>query len=112
MGGLVTYLLSMAVDSDGHDVAVFEVERGEVPDDLALASSDPSGAAARARVTLEQALDQLKPSLRKIVHLLKEISPDETELEFGLKIGGETGIVVAKGTAKVNFSVRMTWKAE
>jgi len=108
----VTYLLSMAVDADSQDLAVFEVEPTEVPDDLVLASPDPGKVAARARVTLEQALDQLKPSLQKIVHLFRELSPDETELEFGLKMGGETGIVLAKGTAEVNFTVRMTWKPE
>ena len=43
--------------------------------------------------------------------MLKEVAPAEAEVEFGLKIGGETGVIVAKGTAEVNFVVRMTWKA-
>jgi Trypsin-co-occurring domain 1 len=42
-------------------------------------------------VTLEGALAKLRPSLKKVVQLLKELSPDETVVEFGLKIGGETG---------------------
>jgi hypothetical protein len=65
----------------------------------------------RAKVTLEEALRKLKPSLDKVVHLLREMSPDETTVEFGLKIGGETGVIVAKGTAEVNFSIRMSWKS-
>ena len=32
-------------------------------------------------------------------------------MEFGLKIGGETGVIVAKGTAEVNFTIRMSWKS-
>jgi len=108
----VAYLLGMAVEPGSDEVVVFEVDRGEVGDELVLASRDPGVVADRARVTLQEALSKLKPSLGKIVHLLKELSPDETVVEFGLKIGGETGVIVAKGTAEVNFTVRMSWKSE
>jgi hypothetical protein len=37
-------------------------------------------------------------------------SPDECGVEFGLKLGGETGVIVAKGTAEVNFVITLTWK--
>jgi hypothetical protein len=37
-------------------------------------------------------------------------SPDECGVEFGLKLGGETGVIVAKGTAEVNFLVKLTWR--
>ena len=63
-------------------------------------------------MTLEEALTKLKPSLMKVVHTLKEMSPGETVVEFGLKMGGETGVIIAKGTAEVNFTVRMSWKPE
>jgi hypothetical protein len=103
----VTYLLGV-VDGDG--LLVFEADRGEIADDLVLASTDEPGKVAdRARITLEEALGKLKPSLSKIIHTLKEISPDNATVEFGLKIGGETGIVIAKGSAEVNFVVRMSW---
>jgi len=106
----MAYLLGLPVEADSDDILIFEVDRSEVADDLVLASPEPGKIAARAQVTLEEALGKLKPSLQKIVHLLKELSPDETELEFGLKMGGETGVIVAKGTAEVNFTVRMSWK--
>lgn len=106
------YLLSVPLAAGSEEILVFEVDRGEISEDLVLASPEPNKVADRARVTLEDALGKLKPSLNKIVHLLKELSPDETVVEFGLKIGGETGIIVAKGTAEVNFSVRMSWKSE
>ena len=80
-------------------------------DDLVLAAPEAGQLAARAQITLEEALRKLKPSLQKIVHLLKELAPEETVIEFGLKIGGETGVIIAKGTAEVNFTVRMSWKA-
>ena len=46
-----------------------------------------------------------------MMHVLKELTPDEAEVEFGLKMGGETGVIIAKGTAEVNFVIRMSWKS-
>ena len=108
----MAYLLGLPVEAGSKDVLVFEVDRNEVSGDLVLASPEPGKIADRARVTLEEALDKLKPSLQKVVHMLKELSPDETVVEFGLKMGGETGVIIAKGTAEVNFTVRMSWKQE
>lgn len=107
----MAYLLGLPVGSDGDDVLVFGVDRSDVLDDLVLASPDLGGVADRARVTLEEALAKVKPSLHEIVHLLQELAPEHTEVEFGLKIGGETGVIVAKGTAEVNFTIRMSWKS-
>ena len=107
----MTYLLGLPVSADSHEILVVEVDRDEVPEGLVLASAAPGKVTDRARVSLEEALEKLKPALGKIVHMLKEISPDETGLEFGLKVGGETGVIIAKGTAEVNFTVRISWKA-
>jgi hypothetical protein len=112
VGGIVAYLLGLPVAASGDDMLVFEVDRSEVPDDLVLAAPEPGNVVVRAQVTLEEALAKLKPSLHRVVHLLKEMSPDETVVEFGLKVGGETGIIIAKGTAEANFTVRMSWKPE
>ena len=109
---MVTYLLGMPLERGSDEVLVFEVDRSEISGDLVLASTDPEKLADRTRLTLQEALENLKPSLQKIVHLLRELSPDETVVEFGLKIGGEMGVLIAKGTAEVNFSVRMSWKQE
>src|SRR5215467_4104025 len=97
------YLLGLP---DGEDMLVFEVDRTEVSDDLVLASAGSGMVADRARTTLDDALGKLKPSLQKVVHALGAMSPDEASVEFGLKIGGETGLIMARGTAEVNFIVR------
>jgi NTP-dependent ternary system trypsin peptidase co-occuring protein len=105
-------LVALSVDADSTDFLVVEVDDTEPSGGLVLAAvPDPSEGIARARVTLEEALTRLKPSLQKIALTLKELAPEEAEVEFGLKIGGETGMIIAKGTAEVNFIVRMTWKA-
>lgn len=106
----MSYLLGVPVGDGADDVVVFEVDRSEVPEDLVLASAEPGKVAARARTTLEEALAGVKPSLIKIVEMLRELAPEETAVEFGLKMGGETGMIIAKGTAEVNFKVTMSWK--
>ncbi len=42
---------------------------------------------------------------------MKNISrPDSVKLEFGLQVGGETGIVfITKGTAQANVKVTLEW---
>jgi Trypsin-co-occurring domain 1 len=110
-GGSVTYHLAVPLSADSDDVVVFQADRQEVPDSLVLASDDADKMADRARVTLEDALSKLKPSLRKVIDLLKDLSPDETSVDFGLSVGGEYGMVIAKGTAQVNFAIHMTWKS-
>jgi hypothetical protein len=106
----VAYLLGLPIEADSNEIVIFEVDPSDVSDDLVLASPESGKVAARAQVTLEEALGKLKPALQKVVHLLKELSPDESVVTFGLKMGGETGVIVAKGTAEVNFTVQMSWK--
>jgi Trypsin-co-occurring domain 1 len=95
--------------ADGESVVV-EVDRRELPGELVLATSKPHEVAARATETLEQTLDKVKPALRSLWQWAQSAGPDECCVEFGLKLGGEMGVIVAKGTAEANFVVRLTWK--
>lgn len=92
----MAYLLGLPVDAAGEELLVVEVDPSEISDDLVLASPDPGQVVARAEVTLEEALTRLQPSLRRMAQMLKELAPDEAEIEFGLKIGGETGVIVPR----------------
>ena len=66
-------LMSLPVEAGSDETLVVEVDHTEVSEDLVLAS-EPGKVAARAHVTLEEALARLKPSLGKVVNLLKERS--------------------------------------
>lgn len=103
-------MVEFTVDEDDDAVVTFEVDSAELPDDLVLASSDGSLVVGRARISLEKALDQLKPSLERIAAVVRTLSPTESSIEFGLKMGGETGIIVAKGSAEANFKLTLAWK--
>ncbi|MTE17604.1 hypothetical protein F0L17_00305 [Streptomyces sp. TRM43335] len=108
----MTQLVEFSVGEGTDTVVVFEVDAAEVPDDLVLAARDGSTVAGRARVSLEQALDQVRPALERVAVVAQSLSPTETTIEFGLKMGGETGVVVAKGTAEASFTLTLTWRKE
>lgn len=59
---------------------------------------------------MHEALRRVQSALAQVSDAVKELQPDEMEIEFGLKVGGESGVIIAKGTAEVNFAVRVLWK--
>ncbi|GAB7188674.1 hypothetical protein ATKI12_8505 [Kitasatospora sp. Ki12] len=101
-------LLAVELGDSVGSVAVFEVDSRPAGSDLELAAAG-SGVVARAKVTLDEALEQVRPALASVVRTVRSLSPDEVELEFGLKVGGDTSVIIAKGTAEVNFAVRLRW---
>lgn len=100
------YLLEVPVENGGS--LVVEVNENDVPSDLQLASK-PGEIAARASQTLEQALDQVKPAIGAVLDKIRTFAPDKVTVEFGLVLGAETGVIVAKGTAEVHFTVTLGW---
>ncbi|GLX50746.1 hypothetical protein Shyhy01_36960 [Streptomyces hygroscopicus subsp. hygroscopicus] len=101
-------LVTMALDEDGKDIAVFEVDGDLAGSDLELAAG--GDLVGRARASVSEALDQVRPVLARVVETTRDLGPQEVEIQFGLKMGGETGVIIAKGTAEVNFAVRMVWR--
>jgi hypothetical protein len=102
--------LTMVVGGTGVLVAeVDDADVGPAANDLGLASLPGGKIAARAAVSLEEALDQLEPALQALSERLRRAAPDAVSIEFGLKLGGETGVILAKGTAEVNFKVSLSW---
>jgi hypothetical protein len=102
------YLIEVPVEGGG--CLLVQVSDAELPGALELASARPGEVVARARKSLEQALDQIKPAVRAVFDGLVAMSPDEMSVEFGLTLGAETGLVVAKGTSEMHFAVTLGWK--
>lgn len=65
--------------------------------------------AKKATETLEAALGQVTPALKSVASKLRDLSPDDLSVEFGLTLTAETGIIVAKGSAEVHFTVTLAW---
>jgi hypothetical protein len=90
--------------------AVIEIEdtKGLVP------AAAPGGVIAKSKQSFDQALDTIGPIAGKLLNRLKEIpkTPDQINLEFGLKLGFQTGVVIASGNGEANFKVSLTWKKD
>jgi hypothetical protein len=60
--------------------------------------------------TFDEVLQGLKPIASAIQKSLVEINnPDEITVEFGVKIGGKTGIILASLETEVNFQISIKW---
>jgi hypothetical protein len=77
---------------------------------LGLASSVEEKA-KKAKETLESALAQVTPALKAVAGKLRDPSPDDLTVEFGLTLTAETGVIVAKGTTEVHFTVTLAWSS-
>jgi Trypsin-co-occurring domain 1 len=109
----VTVLLRVPVDDvEGGAVVLVESDRADIPGGLTLASPEPGQAAAKAARSLSASLEQLEPVLRTVKDKLVASAPEHFTVEFGVKLGGETGIILAKGTVEVNLKITMTWDRE
>ena len=103
-------LMEIPIDEvDGGTVVMVEADRSDIPGGLTLASSAPGQAAAIAARSLSASLEGLEPVIRTVRDKLAASAPEHFTVEFGVKLGGETGIILAKGTAEVNLKITMTW---
>ena len=61
--------------------------------------------------TLQKALEPIRPIAQGVLEKLRDLaeSPSQVSIEFGVKLSAEGGIVLARGTAEVNFTVRLGW---
>lgn len=109
----MTVLMQVPLDDakDGN-VLLVEADRGDIPGGLTLASADPGQAAAVAARSLSASLEQLGPVLQTLKDKLVASAPEHFTVEFGVKLGGETGFILAKGSAEVNLKITITWGQE
>ena len=106
--GSVAYLIEFPLDGGG--TVLVQASDEDLPGDLELAALRPGEVAARARETVQQAIDQVTPAIDAVVGRLRAMAPDEMAVEFGIVLGAEAGAVIAKGHADVHFTVTATWR--
>ncbi|MEU7906851.1 CU044_2847 family protein [Actinoplanes sp. NPDC049118] len=104
-------VLSIPIGDGSDDRISVEATLDEQDEGVQLAAA--TGRAARLTYSLNSALQQVIPTLDTILSRVREsrLSPDEIALEFGLKIGGEHGIILTKGTAEANIKLTVKWRS-
>jgi hypothetical protein len=108
----VEYVVEMPVEGGG--MLRLQGPADEIPAGLVPAAS-PLGAGplvARTEETVQAALEELTPAITATTGKLRAFAADEVTVEFGLVLGVEGGVVVAKGSAEVHFTVTLTWKRQ
>jgi hypothetical protein len=74
--------------------------------------ADESGV-TKAAARLEDSLVSIRGAATALMSTIDTMArrPDEVQLELGLSLGFEGGVVVAKGSAKAEAAVTLTWKS-
>ena len=67
------------------------------------------GGIIQAPQKLEDALKQAMPTLRSVVRSIQSLAPGDAEIEFGITLTAEAGVVVAKTAVEGHFTVTLSW---
>ncbi len=88
---------------------VAEIERAEPVGNRPIGRP---GIAEKAAMQFEEALNRLGPLLKGLIGQLRNQvdTPDQISVEFGFKLSGDLGIIIAKTQAEGNFKLSVTWK--
>jgi len=61
---------------------------------------------------LTDALASVREAAGQSISVLRSLSPDALELEFGVKLTGEAGAIIARTAAEGHFTVKLSWSGE
>ena len=103
-------LLKVPLGDGSDELIEVEVDYRDIGTAVELTAGEGRDVAV-APYSLASSMDRVMPALRTIITRLRtdEHSPDEIGMQLGLKVGGEAGLVFAKGTAEATFTVSLTW---
>lgn len=87
---------SIVVEVADDDYGVEQVTRGS--DEVIEAGKD-----------IQDAISAVRPTLDGIIKTLKAVAPKAGEIEFGIKLNAEAGVVVAKTAVEGHFTIRLSW---
>lgn len=60
---------------------------------------------------LEDALASVRPAAAAAAEAMRELAPEQLEIEFGVKLAGDAGAIIARNSAEGHFILRMSWSA-
>lgn len=68
----------------------------------------------RAQQTLEKSLEKIRPAAQFVLEKLRALhdSPDEIEVQFGIKLNAASGAVLAAAGIEANYLVRLKWNKD
>jgi len=58
---------------------------------------------------LEDAIESVGKAAKAALGALTKLSPERIDVEFGIKLAGEAGALIAKTSAEGHFTVKLSW---
>lgn len=95
---------------DGEESSIL-VEVDEYDLGMERVSIDEDSVAEAGR-RLEDILAGIRPALGAVMTALRDLGPTEHEIEFGIKLNVQAGVIIAKTTTEGHFTVRLKWSRE
>jgi len=81
---------------------------------LIRASNDPDELLNKSKMAIERSMLTIQNMARKAVETIQAIpvseKPSTVQFQFGIKMNGEVGAVVAKVSSEAAITVTMTWE--
>jgi Trypsin-co-occurring domain 1 len=106
-------LAAVATGTGDGEFVVVELDDAVVSDDqVVLAAREPGKTLVQLPETLQASFERTLGVVGEMLLKVRSMpnAPDQAEIEFGLKIGGEAGFIFARGNSEVNFSVTLSWQ--
>ncbi|WP_439681313.1 CU044_2847 family protein [Embleya sp. MST-111070] len=63
-------------------------------------------------VALNAALSPVTDLARTVLRRVRDAGPSEVEIEFGIDLGTEAGVVITKTAANCHLTVRVVWRKD
>jgi hypothetical protein len=98
----------LEVRTEGGEALFFEMEGRE---DKELRAG-VGALVNKSRETLESILSSVRPFAIAVRRSLEDVSPDEIEFEFGVRLGIEGGLLFVKNATEGSFRITIKWKGE
>ena len=95
---------------DGDSIVVEIDETG--PEGSMVPAAGPGEVIAKAEKTFEQSLDKIESIAKALTSKLSDllILPDEVQIEFGIKMSAQAGVVLAAAGAEANYRITLKWE--
>jgi hypothetical protein len=103
-------LIEVVEFESSEGAVLVEVERQDVSS-LRRVSKDGGKTVAKATESFDQAIDSVLPAAGRLLDSLQGLKPDSAQLEFGVKLSGELGGILAKASGEGHITVTLTWQS-
>jgi hypothetical protein len=109
----LTVILPVPLGDGSDELIEIEADFDEQDPELQLVARDDGRRLPPSAFSLAAAMDKVVPVLDRIIGRVRHTGrrPDEIAVELGLKIGGEHGVILTKGTAEANVKLTVKWFA-